>query len=280
MELPPSGTFYPQNNVFVDGYGQRLGRVHSVDLCADRDFCVIHNQSVHHMSTWKLLWRSDRRIFERICPHGIGHPDPDDMAYHHSIGNSFEGVHGCDGCCRSDDLPFKYGDPDEWPIHDNDCPAKSEGGYGPCTCTEVGFEFSEPPSGQEDDCICVYPDKCFCSHDAKVRRAVLDMLGEDKVGSPHPQPPEDTPPDLLLGLYKKAYDGAMDRIDYLEDTLLLAEQDATMSMVHSLQDDLLDRDEEIRNLKEYIAGLEQSYDSVVVSRNFWRDLANRALDGK
>jgi hypothetical protein len=32
---------------------------------------------------------------ERICPHGIGHPDPDDPAFK----NPIEGVHGCDGCC-------------------------------------------------------------------------------------------------------------------------------------------------------------------------------------
>jgi hypothetical protein len=37
--------------------------------------------------------------FERICPHGIGHPDPDDMAYWKSIGEESMGVHGCDGCC-------------------------------------------------------------------------------------------------------------------------------------------------------------------------------------
>ena len=35
----------------------------------------------------------DRRIMERICPHGVGHPDPDDVL-------NQDRVHGCDGCCR------------------------------------------------------------------------------------------------------------------------------------------------------------------------------------
>lgn len=54
------------------------------------------------MREWPLHWRSDRGIFERICPHGIGHPDPDCMRfyleYHEDIS---AGVHGCDGCCSA-----------------------------------------------------------------------------------------------------------------------------------------------------------------------------------
>lgn len=33
---------------------------------------------------------------ERICPHGVGHPDPDDT--------NPDTVHGCDGCCAQVDL--------------------------------------------------------------------------------------------------------------------------------------------------------------------------------
>ncbi len=32
---------------------------------------------------------------ERTCAHGIGHPDPDSLAW---LG--CEGIHGCDGCCH------------------------------------------------------------------------------------------------------------------------------------------------------------------------------------
>src|SRR5579862_303155 len=78
----------------VDGV---MPRTHPESVC-EGEFCCIHNPSNHHMRTWRRNWRSDRRIMERICIHGIGHPDPDDAAYHTAKGNDIS-VHGCDGCC-------------------------------------------------------------------------------------------------------------------------------------------------------------------------------------
>jgi len=46
-----------------------------------------------------MVWRQWHGLFERQCPHGIGHPDPDDVAYRLSIGDDYAGTHGCDGCC-------------------------------------------------------------------------------------------------------------------------------------------------------------------------------------
>lgn len=43
---------------------------------------------------------------ERICPHGIGHPDPDDIAFKRNrprFGEDMakaDSIHGCDGCCQ------------------------------------------------------------------------------------------------------------------------------------------------------------------------------------
>jgi hypothetical protein len=40
-----------------------------------------------------LFFRQDRRIWEGVCLHGVGHPvgnDPNDKT---------AGIHGCDGCC-------------------------------------------------------------------------------------------------------------------------------------------------------------------------------------
>lgn len=79
--------------------GERLTGVHSPKACAGRE-CVIHAPTDHHMRAWELNWRDDRGIFERICPHGIGHPDPDQFAYWREKGWKHAGVHGCDGCCR------------------------------------------------------------------------------------------------------------------------------------------------------------------------------------
>ena len=71
--------------------GQRLLNVHSMYDC-DGNFCCIHNPSDHHMKTWTQYYREDRRMTERICPHGVGHPDPDDP--------TTDRIHGCDGCCK------------------------------------------------------------------------------------------------------------------------------------------------------------------------------------
>jgi len=64
--------------------------------------CPVHNVSDHHMVDWPQHYRNDRGITERICPHGIGHPDPDDRCHKTPYG----AVHGCDGCCTP---PKPYG---------------------------------------------------------------------------------------------------------------------------------------------------------------------------
>lgn len=78
-----------------------LENVHPATAC-DGGFCVLHNPSEHHMREWPLCWRGDRKLMERTCPHGVGHPDPDDLAFHVRNGREWQGVHGCDGCCRGD----------------------------------------------------------------------------------------------------------------------------------------------------------------------------------
>ena len=55
------------------------------------------------MRAFPTHWREDTAMMERICPHGIGHPDPDDLAFRESLGGSIVrrdySIHGCDGCC-------------------------------------------------------------------------------------------------------------------------------------------------------------------------------------
>lgn len=85
---------------------QQVLTTHDASKCKG-SHCCIHNPSDHSMRTWPLNWRDDKGVMERICPHGIGHPDPDDAAYNISIGREYLTVHGCDGCC---DLNTKYTD--------------------------------------------------------------------------------------------------------------------------------------------------------------------------
>lgn len=79
---------------FTTNTGRKL-RVHNRADCRG-ERCVIHKPSSHHMRDWPLIWRDDRGCFERICPCGVGHPDPDDLNH--------DGIHGCCGCC---DLTMK-----------------------------------------------------------------------------------------------------------------------------------------------------------------------------
>jgi hypothetical protein len=60
--------------------------------------CVIHAPTEHPLSDAPYNWREDRRIMERICEHGVGHPDHDAANYERRHGGD-SGLHGCDGCC-------------------------------------------------------------------------------------------------------------------------------------------------------------------------------------
>jgi len=81
--------------------------LHDYEKCKGRH-CSVHNPSEHPLKDAPLYWRSDRRMMERICEHGIGHVDPDHLAFyalsHDSMDVWAEGVHGCDGCCTGDNL--------------------------------------------------------------------------------------------------------------------------------------------------------------------------------
>lgn len=74
---------------FTTDTGQHI-LVHDKSDC-EGYHCCVHNPSDHHMKDWPLHWREDKEMMERICEHGVGHPDPDDI--------SLDRIHGCDGCC-------------------------------------------------------------------------------------------------------------------------------------------------------------------------------------
>lgn len=77
--------------------------VHSPEAC-EGSHCPIHNPSDHHMVAWSMTIRPDRSyLIERICPHGIGHPDPDSLAFFERHGAAHMGIHGCDGCCHTEE---------------------------------------------------------------------------------------------------------------------------------------------------------------------------------
>jgi hypothetical protein len=76
-------------------HSEKTLRTHPAEDC-NGSYCAIHNRSDHSMRSFRQHWRGDRHLMERICPHGIGHPDPDDYRI---VTGLDSGVHGCDGCC-------------------------------------------------------------------------------------------------------------------------------------------------------------------------------------
>ena len=75
---------------------------HPPEKC-EGEACSLHARSEHSMRAFPQHWRGDRALMERICPHGVGHPDPDHIAHvRRTRGDAVadaEAVHGCDGCC-------------------------------------------------------------------------------------------------------------------------------------------------------------------------------------
>ncbi len=116
VALPPFGmvAHWPKDLALEDG-------THSPDKCKGHH-CPFHNPSNHHMVDWPVTLRLDNLVtirldnfalVERVCPHGVGHPDPDSLAWLESVGAEGFGVHGCDGCCRErDELPKGVADSD------------------------------------------------------------------------------------------------------------------------------------------------------------------------
>lgn len=81
-----------RTGIKLENSNETIYNPHPREQCVS-DHCTLHNRSDHHMRAWPQHWRSDRGMMERICPHGVGHPDPDEV---HP-----DTVHGCDGCCAT-----------------------------------------------------------------------------------------------------------------------------------------------------------------------------------
>lgn len=76
--------------------GDYVLRTHAEDDECREFGCVVHNPTDHHMKDWTLNWRTDTGVMERLDPaEGVGHPDPDALAWAKRHDMSWHGVHGC-----------------------------------------------------------------------------------------------------------------------------------------------------------------------------------------
>jgi hypothetical protein len=94
----PADGIWLSGRRYITGCGSLLVGIHSSRECSG-SACTIHRPSDHALRTGRTHWRHGGYFLdikpphmERICEHGVGHPDPDEI----QLG---VGVHGCDGCC-------------------------------------------------------------------------------------------------------------------------------------------------------------------------------------
>ena len=104
MDYDLWGNIDASEPIFGMKTGKTVLRTHDAAQCAG-EACCLHNPSDHALNDAPLNWRGDRGLMERICGHGVGHPDPDDLAHKRRIfttdgfkARGFD-LHGCDGCC-------------------------------------------------------------------------------------------------------------------------------------------------------------------------------------
>lgn len=73
--------------------------IHDAPQCEGHP-CPFHNPSHHRLWKAQINWRSDRHLVERICEHGVGHPDPDHLAWvRMALGEAASDERGVHGCC-------------------------------------------------------------------------------------------------------------------------------------------------------------------------------------
>jgi hypothetical protein len=85
---------------FTDQNGT-VHRIHNKKSCRG-NHCPFHNPSDHRLKDAPMNIRYDKGgLVERICEHGIGHDDPDSVAFFVRINDRWvTSLHGCCGCCN------------------------------------------------------------------------------------------------------------------------------------------------------------------------------------
>lgn len=86
------------NELWTLPSGVRLS-IHDAPQCAGHP-CPFHTPSDHPLKNASINWRSDRHLVERMCDHGVGHPDPDHLAWvRMALGEAASDERGVHGCC-------------------------------------------------------------------------------------------------------------------------------------------------------------------------------------
>lgn len=91
--------FDKDKNAFYDSVGGKVIYIHNKKNCKGRG-CPVHHPSDHEMKKWPMSWNLQVLSMERVCEHGIRHPDPDDYKFRQDNQIDIpDHAKDCDGCC-------------------------------------------------------------------------------------------------------------------------------------------------------------------------------------
>lgn len=206
---------YP-GEIWDIGRGRKMGAVHLRADCSSETPCMFHYPTEHPMTEFPYHWRDDRMIMERLCPHGIGHPDPDQYQYWVNQEGRREAdaqmVHGCDGCCvESGPVPFLATVPDESEQWMDDSAANEAIAPGADSIVPDAVSFPHVTVTQHDHVSGIYSETCSACIDAmeqmgsgiseegpvtreELQAAILDL--RQMIRSCHPSVDFGPPPSL------------------------------------------------------------------------------------
>lgn len=94
-----------EGQMYLDEYVANGGNLHTIGAC-NRTIesggpmtCVIHRPTTYRLTGSRQILRRGGLI-EDECEHGVGHPNPDSVAYFRWRNpEDNRSLHGCDGCC-------------------------------------------------------------------------------------------------------------------------------------------------------------------------------------
>lgn len=79
--------------------GQLMLDVHANSPECQEHGCPIHNPSDRAVAIGTTHYNTERQRMDRVCEHGLAHPDPDSQDWRERHFGDRDDEHDCDGCC-------------------------------------------------------------------------------------------------------------------------------------------------------------------------------------
>lgn len=104
-ETSPNTAVVVMYSHVIDDFGG-VFQTHSITRCFNQTpaWCSIHNPIPGPWSDWPAYWHQDTLRIMRVCPCGVGHPDPSQFAWWYTKGALELSAHACCArkCCHGE----------------------------------------------------------------------------------------------------------------------------------------------------------------------------------